>query len=262
MAKTSNYTSRRADANGIIHYTDDENQVWSELINGQLPMLEGNVCRQYIEALEVMDFPLDRIPQLDEISAVLMEHTGWSVAAVPALIDFTSFFELLARRQFPAATFIRRKEELGYLQEPDIFHEVFGHTPLLTDYRFAAFTEAYGKAGLQADKKDHAMLARLFWFTVEFGLINTDNGLRSFGAGIVSSPDELVYALESDLPKRRPFDVLATEDRLFTVEPVACVGCGRCIAVCPVGIDIAEMLADVAALAEGESAKGMEGGNP
>ena len=208
MAKTSNYNSRQADANGIIHYSDDENRVWSELINGQLPMLEGNVCRQYIDALEVMDFPLDRIPQLDEISAVLMEHTGWSVTAVPALIDFTSFFELLARRQFPAATFIRRKEELGYLQEPDIFHEVFGHTPLLTDYRFAAFTEAYGKAGLQADKKDHAMLARLFWFTVEFGLINTDDGLRSYGAGIVSSPDELVYALESELPERRPFDVL------------------------------------------------------
>jgi len=208
MAKSSNYTSREPDANGIIHYSDEENQVWSELISGQLSLLDGSVCQEYIDALEVMDFPRDRIPQLHEVSQVLMDHTGWSVAPVPALIDFTSFFKLLANRQFPAATFIRRKEDMGYLQEPDIFHEIFGHTPLLTDYRFAAFTEAYGKAGLAADKKDHAMLARLFWFTVEFGLINNADGLRSYGAGIVSSPGELIYALESNSPDRRPFDVL------------------------------------------------------
>ena len=208
MAKNSNYTSRKPDANGIIHYSDEENRVWSDLINGQTQLLNGNVCQEYIDALESMDFPRDRIPQLHEISRVLMAHTGWSVAAVPALIDFTSFFKLLANRQFPAATFIRRKEDQGYLQEPDIFHEIFGHTPLLTDYRFAAFTEAYGKAGLAADKKDHAMLARLFWFTVEFGLINSADGLRSYGAGIVSSPGELVYALERDLPERKPFDAL------------------------------------------------------
>jgi phenylalanine-4-hydroxylase len=130
------------------------------------------------------------------------------VAPVPALIDFTSFFRLLANRQFPAATFIRRREDMDYLQEPDIFHEIFGHTPLLTDYRFAAFTEAYGKAGLAADKRDHAMLARLFWFTVEFGLIQTSDGLRSYGAGLVSSPGELLYAMESETPERRPFDPL------------------------------------------------------
>ena len=208
MAKSSNYISRTPDANGIIHYTDEEIGVWSELINGQRTLLEGRVCRQYVDALDIMDFPNDRIPQLHEISSVLMDHTGWSVVAVPALIDFTSFFKLLANRQFPAATFIRSREEMGYLREPDIFHEVFGHTPLLTDYRFAAFSEAYGKAGLAADKKDHAMLARLFWFTVEFGLINTTDGVRSYGAGIVSSPGELEYALESDLPEYRPFDVL------------------------------------------------------
>ena len=98
------------------------------------------------------------------------------------------------------------RRDLDYLEEPDIFHEIFGHTPLLTDYRFAAFTEAYGKAGLAADRKDHAMLARLFWFTVEFGLINTPEGLRSYGAGIVSSPGELDYALHSEVPERRPFD--------------------------------------------------------
>ena len=208
MAKSSNYTSKTPDANGIIQYTEAENQVWRQLITRQLKHIPGRVCDEYIAALDLMDFPRDRVPQLHEISRVLRKHTGWSVAPVPALIDFTSFFQLLATRQFPAATFIRRREDLDYLPEPDIFHEIFGHTPLLTDYRFAAFSEAYGKAGLRAEKRDHAMLARLFWFTVEFGLIQTAKGLRSYGAGIVSSPGELDYALDSDIPERRPFDPL------------------------------------------------------
>lgn len=208
MAKTSSYTSKTADADGYIEYTEEENQIWHELITRQFEQIPGKVCDEYIAALNTMNFPRDRVPQLQEVSSILREHTGWSVAPVPALIDFTSFFQLLATRQFPAATFIRRREDLDYLPEPDIFHEIFGHTPLLTDYRFAAFAEAYGKAGLAAEKRDHAMLARLFWFTVEFGLINTAEGLRSYGAGIVSSPGELDYALNSDIPQRKPFDPL------------------------------------------------------
>jgi len=123
----------------------------------------------------------------------------------------------------PAATFIRRHEDISYLQEPDIFHEVFGHTPLLTDYRFAAFSEAYGKAGLAAHTRDHAMLARLFWFTVEFGLLRTPDGLRSYGAGIVSSPGELIYALESETPARQqldPLEVLRTPYRIDIYQTV------------------------------------------
>lgn len=208
MGKSTAYTAHQPDANGLIQYRDEEHAIWQELITRQLPMLPGRVCQEYLDALTLMDFPTDRIPQLHEISSVLMDHTGWSVTPVSALIDFTRFFELLAQRKFPAATFIRSREEMDYLQEPDIFHEVFGHTPLLTDYRFAAFTEAYGKAGLAADKQDHAMLARLFWFTVEFGLIDTAEGLRTYGAGIVSSPGELTYALESEIPQRKPFDAL------------------------------------------------------
>jgi phenylalanine-4-hydroxylase len=208
MAKSSLYTSKIPGANGLIDYSEEENRVWSELLTRQLRHLPGRVCDEYIAAMGAMNFPRDRVPQLHEISRVLQQHTGWSVTPVPALIDFTRFFELLANRQFPAATFIRRREDLDYLPEPDIFHEVFGHTPLLTDYRFAAFSEAYGKAGLRADKRDHAMLARLFWFTVEFGLINTSHGLRSYGAGIVSSPGELDYALDSETPERKPFDPL------------------------------------------------------
>ena len=223
MAKSSTYTSRKPDRRGFVCYSADENRVWHDLITRQLPMLPGRACAEFIDALGRMDFPQDRIPQLTEVSAVLRDWTGWTVTPVPALIDFTAFFELLANRQFPAATFIRRREDLDYLQEPDIFHEVFGHTPLLTDPRFAAFTEAYGKAGLAADKRDHAMLARLFWFTVEFGLIDTADGLRAFGAGISSSPGELTYALESDRPKRVPFDpleVLRTPYRIDIFQPV------------------------------------------
>jgi len=223
MGKQSRYTAKVPDANGVIHYSDEENRVWHDLITTQYPMLADRACDEYVQALHLMDFPHDRIPQLSEINEVLMDYTGWSVAPVPALIDFTSFFQLLATRRFPAATFIRTREDMAYLQEPDVFHEIFGHTPLLTDHRFAAFSEAYGKAGLAADKRDHAMLARLFWFTVEFGLIRTPEGLRSYGAGIVSSPGELIYALESDLPVRKqldPIDVLRTPYRIDIFQTV------------------------------------------
>ncbi|MBT8058360.1 MAG: phenylalanine 4-monooxygenase, partial [Gammaproteobacteria bacterium] len=144
-------------------------------------------------------------------------------AGVNALIPFTEFFELLASRRFPVATFIRTREDFDYIQEPDVFHEVFGHTPPLTDHRFAAFVEAYGKAGLAADPKDHAMLARLFWFTVEFGLVNTDEGVRAYGSGIMSSPGELIYAVESNKPERKPFDpvdVLRTPYRIDILQPI------------------------------------------
>jgi phenylalanine-4-hydroxylase len=223
MKKTGSYSSKTPDRNGMIHYSDDENRVWHDLITAQYPRLPDHACNEYVQALHLMDFPHDRIPQLHEVNEVLMDYTGWSVAPVPALIDFTSFFQLLANRQFPAATFIRRREDMAYLQEPDVFHEIFGHTPLLTDYRFAAFSEAYGKAGLAADKRDHGMLARLFWFTVEFGLIRTPAGLRSYGAGIVSSPGELIYALESDLPARKqldPIDALRTPYRIDIYQTV------------------------------------------
>ena len=170
-----------------------------------------------------MNFPMDRVPQLPEISEVLQKHTGWSVAPVPALIGFTEFFDLLANKQFPVATFIRTREDFDYIQEPDIFHEVFGHTPPLTDHRFAAFVEAYGKAGLAADPRDHFMLARLFWFTVEFGLVNTDEGIRAYGSGIMSSPSELRYAVESEEPERKPFDpvdALRTPYRIDILQPI------------------------------------------
>jgi phenylalanine-4-hydroxylase len=217
------YRSKQPDSKGFIRYTQEENATWHDLITRQVPMLAGRACPQWIGALNEMNFPIDRIPQLGEVSEVLRAHTGWSVMPVPALIGFTEFFRLLAGKQFPVATFIRSRKDFDYIQEPDVFHEVFGHTPPLTDHRFAAFVEAYGKAGLAADPKDHAMLARLFWFSVEFGLVKTSEGVRAYGSGIMSSPGELVYAVESDVPERKPFepvDVLRTPYRIDILQPV------------------------------------------
>ena len=221
--KSSTYESRQPDANGHIPYSAEENAVWRDLMDRQVGLLEGRGCRPWIAAHREMNFPKNRVPQLKDVSQVLRPRTGWTVQAVPALIGFTEFFQLLANRRFPVATFIRRREDFDYLQEPDIFHEVFGHTPPLTDTRYAAFVEAYGKAGLAADPRDHAMLARLFWFTGEFGLVNTDEGIRAYGAGLLSSPGELLHAVESDLPLRKPFDpidVLRTPYRIDIYQPV------------------------------------------
>ncbi|MDE2235495.1 MAG: phenylalanine 4-monooxygenase [Gammaproteobacteria bacterium] len=206
MGKSSKYTAKTPDRNGHIAYTTEENAVWHDLITRQQPIVEKYACQDYLRALERMQFPTDRIPQCQEVSTVLRKYTGWEVAPVPALIPFDQFFSLLAEKKFPAASFIRSREEMDYLQEPDIFHEIFGHTPLLTDPRFAEFTHAYGKAGMRADKKDHVMLARLYWFTVEFGLINTPRGLKTYGAGIVSSFGETPYSIDSDKPVRKPLD--------------------------------------------------------
>lgn len=219
----SSYQSKTPDKNGYIPYSDAENEIWHDLITRQIPMLKNRACPEWIGAMHEMNFPKNRIPQLKEISKVLKKNTGWSVTAVPALIGFTEFFQLLANKQFPVATFIRRREHFDYLQEPDVFHEVFGHTPPLTDHRFAAFVEAYGKAGLAADPKDHFMLARLFWFTVEFGLVRSAEGVRAYGSGIMSSPGELVYAIESDKPERKPFnpvEALRTPYRIDIYQPI------------------------------------------
>jgi len=221
--KGTKYTAKIPDENGFIHYSDEENAIWNTLITRQKAALPGKACDEYMQAMSLMSFPEDRVPQCEEVSKSLRTHTGWEVAPVPALINFPRFFGLLANKRFPAATFLRIRKELDYLQEPDIFHELFGHTPLLTDPRFAAFTHAYGRAGVKADKKDQAMLARLYWFTVEFGLINSNNGLRAYGAGIVSSIGETEYALQSDKPIHKPFDpidMLRTPYRIDIYQPI------------------------------------------
>lgn len=217
------YVSKQSDDSGVIHWSAEENQIWADLIKRQLSCIEGKACQEYMDGLARLNLPQDRIPQLSEVNQVLLATTGWQCAEVPALISFDRFFELLANKQFPVATFIRSREEFDYLQEPDIFHEIFGHCAMLTNADFAEFTHIYGKLGLAASKEDRVYLARLYWFTIEFGLMDTHDGLRIYGGGILSSPGETQYAMHSDVPERKVFDVvdvLRTPYRIDIMQPI------------------------------------------
>ncbi|CAM3859206.1 phenylalanine 4-monooxygenase [Rheinheimera salexigens] len=223
MSKSSSYVSKQSDENGFIAWSDEDNQIWHELITRQLSVIEGKACNEFMHGLTKLNLPTDRIPQLEEVNSVLRECTGWECAEVPALISFDKFFQLLANKRFPVATFIRSREEFDYLQEPDVFHEIFGHCAMLTNPAFAEFTHIYGKLGLAASKEERVLLARLYWFTIEFGLLNTADGLRIYGGGILSSPAETLYALESDIPERKIFDavdVLRTPYRIDIIQPI------------------------------------------
>mgnify|MGYP000315052238 CR=1 FL=1 len=223
MIKQQNYIAHIPDTNGCIDYPQTENDIWSELYARQLVNLPGRACPEYLHGLDKLGLPTSRIPQLPEIDEVLLQTTGWKTAAVPALISFGKFFELLANKSFPVATFIRSREEFDYLQEPDIFHEVFGHCPLLTNPSFAHFSHLYGQLGLAATKEQRVFLARLYWFTVEFGVLRTkQNELSIYGGGILSSPGETLYVM-GDEPEIRPFDlvdVLRTPYRIDIMQPI------------------------------------------
>lgn len=217
------YKAKALDEGGFIAWSDEENQVWHDLIIRQKKLIKNRACDEYIKGLEILNFSEHRVPQLEEVSSILRSHTGWEIAPVSALIPFSEFFELLAEKKFPCATFIRSREEFDYLQEPDIFHEIFGHTPLLTNQYFADFTHTYGQLGLEASREDRIFLARMYWFTVEFGLIQRPEGMRIYGGGILSSPGETLYALDHKEAIRRPFellDVLRTPYRIDIMQPI------------------------------------------
>lgn len=206
--KNHTYIAKVPDSRGLVSYTDQEHATWKTLYERQIKLIESRACPEFIIGVQKLRLTPDQVPQLLDVSKRLGEATGWAVAPVKALISFKEFFELLANKKFPAATFIRIPEHLDYLKEPDIFHEIFGHCPLLTNKAFADFTQKVGELGLAMTKEERVMLARLYWFTVEFGLIHTPQGVRIYGGGILSSQGESVYALESDIPKRHQFDLL------------------------------------------------------
>lgn len=223
MGKATKYVSRTPDDNGIIQWTDEENKTWEQLILRQLECVKDTACDEFNHGIKLLNLPTDRIPQLEEVSKVLRENTGWECAPVPALIGFGEFFRLLSEKKFPVATFIRTPEEFDYLQEPDIFHEIFGHCPLLTNPDFADYTQAYGKMGLAATKEQRVFLARLYWFTVEFGLLDTADGLKVYGGGILSSPKETKHAIFDKGVERKELtvlDVLRTPYRIDVLQPV------------------------------------------
>ena len=189
-------------------YTAEEHEIWRTLYQRQSAMLPRYACREVIDAVRLMDVAV-AIPDLSDVNRKLATATGWQLVAVPGLIPNEVFFDHLAHRRFPVTVWIRTRAELDYIVEPDIFHDFFGHVPLLFNPVFAAYMQAYGEKGAEALKHDGVtMLARLYWYMVEFGLIRTDEGLRAFGAGILSSHGELSYAIESPVPNRIRFEPL------------------------------------------------------
>ena len=216
------YHSKPVSQEGWVEWNLEEDAIWHDLVTRQLDVINDRACEAYLHGLTLLDLPLDRVPQLPEINKVLKETTGWQVQPVPALIDFDRFFDLLANKRFPVATFLRTRDEFDYLQEPDFFHEIFGHCAMLTNPDFAAFTEQYGKLGQAATSKQRGYLARLYWFTVEFGLVKEGDKLKIYGGGILSSPAETNYALEGDLAVHERFDlqtVLRTPYRIDIMQP-------------------------------------------
>jgi phenylalanine-4-hydroxylase len=190
-------------------YTAAEHAMWDHLFERQARMLPQRVVPEFMAGLDVLRMTRPGIPNFEELSDRLMRATGWQVVAVPGLVPDRVFFEHLANRRFVAGRFIRAPEQIDYLQEPDVFHDVFGHVPLLANPVFADYLQAYGQGGLRADGMG-AMdrLARLYWYTVEFGLIRQGDGaLKLYGSGIVSSYAESVFALDDASPNRIGFDL-------------------------------------------------------
>ncbi|MEZ8826443.1 phenylalanine 4-monooxygenase [Vibrio amylolyticus] len=217
------YHSKLVDDKGKVEWSEEENSVWADLYARQYPLVKDRACQAYIDGLSLLNLPKDRVPQIEEINKVLVKQTGWRLAPVPALISFDRFFELLANKQFPVATFLRSREEFDYLQEPDFFHEVFGHCAMLTNPDFAHFTHTYGALGQQSNHKQRVYLARLYWFTVEFGLLKEKGENKIYGGGILSSPGETVYALDSANPIHEVFSldrVLRTPYRIDIMQPI------------------------------------------
>lgn len=189
-------------------YTEAEHALFARLYARQMALLPGRACDEFLRALPHLD-AADGIPRFDDINGRLRRATGWEIVAVPGLIPERSFFALLAARRFPVTVWLRRPEEFDYIVEPDLFHDLFGHVPLLFDPVFADYMQAYGEGGLKAERLGALQfLARLYWYTVEFGLIRTDAGLRIYGAGILSSAGEVQWSLDSAQPQRLPFDLL------------------------------------------------------
>ena len=203
-------------------YTEQDHQTWRTLYARQAQLLNGRACDEYLRGLQQLRMSHERVPDFNALNEILRAHTGWQIVAVNGLVPDEVFFDHLANRRFPCTWWMRRPEQMDYLQEPDCFHDVFGHVPLLINPAFADYMQAYGEGGLKAERLQVLpMLARLYWYTVEFGLIQTADGLRIYGAGIVSSKAESLYSLDSDVPHRVGFDlrrILRTEYKIDDVQ--------------------------------------------
>ncbi|KAF0106262.1 MAG: phenylalanine-4-hydroxylase [Hyphomonadaceae bacterium] len=190
------------------NYSQSEHDIWLRLYDRQYEILRSRACKPFLDGLDALDLHGRGIPDFRQLNQALKPLTGWEVVAVPGLVPDIEFFDLLANRKFPAGRFIRKPSEFDYIEAPDIFHDVYGHVPLLTNHVFADYMQAYGKGGQRAyGNFDLKQLARLYWYSVEFGLIRENGAMKIYGAGILSSPAESVFALESPSPNRVEFDL-------------------------------------------------------
>ena len=199
-------------------YTAVEHELWRRLYRRQESLVARHACDEFNDTLKVLNFG-EGIPRFDAINAKLGPVTNWQLVAVPGLVPDLTFFDHLANRRFPVTVWLRTPEEFDYIVEPDIFHDFFGHVPMLFNPVFADYMQAYGKGGIKAHELGAIeMLARLYWYTVEFGLIDTPKGLRTYGAGILSSGGEIGYCLESPDPNRIGFDLLRIMQTTYKID--------------------------------------------
>lgn len=216
-------------ATGVVEqpwerYSAEDHEVWNQLIARQAEILPGRACEEFLEGRERLGLGRDGIPKFSALNRVLEPATGWTLIGVEGLLPDHVFFDHLANRRFPVTWWLRRADQLDYISEPDLFHDLYGHVPLLLNPVFADYMQAYGRGGMKAHGigADALMnLTRLYWYTVEFGLIQTAQGLRIYGSGIVSSKGESIYALESPAPNRIGFDlerIMSTRYRIDTYQ--------------------------------------------
>jgi phenylalanine-4-hydroxylase len=191
-------------------YTKDDFEVWEILFNRQIKQLKPIASKAYLEGIKKVDFHSDKIPNYLKTNALLQKLTGWQIHVVAGLIDNKPFFELMQNRKFCASTWLRKREQLDYLEEPDMFHDIFGHVPLLSNQSVCHFLEELARIALRFVENPLAIeyIARLYWYTVEFGLIREDGQLKIYGAGILSSSGESIYCLESPVPQRINYDIV------------------------------------------------------
>lgn len=193
---------------GWEKYTKEDHAIWKTLFERQSQLVKNRACQEFVDGIQALGVAEGGIPHFERLNEVLQKLTGWRIVAVPGLVPDDVFFTHLSLRRFPATNWIRGSEQMDYLQEPDIFHDVFGHVPLLANPIFGDYLEAYGRGGRKALTLNALpFLARLYWYTVEFGLIQTPDGLRIYGSGIVSSRKETVACLDDPSTKRVAFDL-------------------------------------------------------
>jgi len=209
------------------NYSNEEHETWALLYKKQMDLLPGRACTEFLNGLSKLNFNPIKIPALKDVDGVLKKTTGWNVVRVEGLVPEKEFFEFLARKQFPSTDFIRKRDDLNYTPAPDMFHDLFGHMSMITDSHFASFFNLIGKAGAKAEGEALKEIQRMYWFTVEFGLIRDAGKKRIYGSGILSSPGEVVYCLTDKVKchdfnttkvTNQEYDIWHMQEELFIID--------------------------------------------